>query len=186
MTNFERIYFQPSDYINASFISDQLTGYPRKYIAAQVRHIFIQLQFWQEKLSKCPLLKSSHTCSFKVDQGLSAYLWPVRLFFSSDFKIVRQPGVWRHYVQDAALYLSLSSHLLLLATNTNTKNNNTNLNTKQDIRAIYLKLPNTTLYCTPHIFALSNVVFMFWHLLKKRQCNRFSVIYRSFNKTCCA
>jgi len=26
---------EPSDYINASFISDQLTGYPRKYIAAQ-------------------------------------------------------------------------------------------------------------------------------------------------------
>ena len=31
--------FQPSDYINASFIPDQLTGYPRKYIAAQVRNL---------------------------------------------------------------------------------------------------------------------------------------------------
>ena len=31
--------FQPSDYINASFIPDQLTGYPRKYIAAQVRNV---------------------------------------------------------------------------------------------------------------------------------------------------
>ena len=123
------------------------------------------------KLSKCPFLKSSHTWGFKVDQGLSAYLWPVRLFFSSDFKIVRQPGVWRHYVQDAALYLSLSSHLLLLATNTNSKNNNTNLNTntKQDIRIVYLTLPNTTLYCTPHIFALSNVAFMFLHHWKTKK-----------------
>ena len=113
------------------------------------------------KLSKCPFLKSSHTWGFKVDQGLSAYLWPVRLFFSSDFKIVRQPGVWRHYVQDAALYLSLSSHLLLLATNTNSKNNNTNLNTstKQDIK-IFISCYQIPRYIVLHTFLHFLMLFL--------------------------
>ena len=70
-------HFQASDYINASFIPDQLTGYPRKYIAAQVRKYLINIwqlgqilivrNIWLLRLRNMKLLMlKSKTCQIDV------------------------------------------------------------------------------------------------------------------------